>query len=143
MRLLTPLARPALLLGALVVLALPPPAAAEDPAPRKLVEIYRIAPGQHEAFVRMLALFDEASKEAGIPPRELYVHQDGGNWDFMLIQNADYTAEQAAKIGPAFEKRGLPRGARFFVEFRKLIAEHSDTFVEKTTAEAWLRKLDD
>jgi hypothetical protein len=139
---MTPFVRGALMLGALVALALPPLARAEESAPRKLVEIYRIAPGQHEAFVRMLALFDEASKEAGIPPRELYVHQDGANWDFMLIQNADYTDEQAAKIGPAFEKRGLPRGARFFVEFRKLIAEHSDTFVEKTTAEAWLKKLD-
>ncbi len=143
MRPMSPFVRGALMLGALAAFALPPQARAEDSAPRKLVEIYRIAPGQHEAFVRMLALFDEASKEAGIPPRELYVHQDGANWDFMLIQDADYTPEQAAKIGPAFEKRGLPRGARFFVEFRKLIVEHSDTFVEKTTAEAWLRKLDD
>ena len=139
----TPLIRTALLLGALVAFALPQAVQAEESGPRKLVEIYRIAPGQHEAFVRMLALFDEASREAGIPPRELYVHQDGANWDFVVIQNADYTDEQAAKIGPAFEKRGLPRGARFFVEFRKLIAEHSDTFVEKTTAEAWLRKLGD
>ena len=129
-------------LVALVALAVPQLARAEEAPSRKLVEIYRIAPGQHEAFVRLLAQFDEASKEAGIPPRELYVHQDGANWDFMLIQNADYTAEQAAKIGPAFEKRGLPHGARFFVEFRKLIAEHSDTFVEKTTAAAWLKKLE-
>jgi len=143
MKPMTPFVRGALLFGALVTLTLPPSARSEEAAPRKLVEIYRIAPGQHEAFVRMLALFDEASKEAGIPPRELYVHQDGAGWDFMLIQNADYTDEQSAKIGPAFEKRGLPRGARFFVEFRKLIAEHSDTFVEKTTAEAWLKKLDE
>ena len=115
---------------------------ADEPAPRKLVEIYRIAPGKHVEFLRMIEKFDAASKEAGIPPRELYVHQDGGNWDFMLIQNAEYTDEQRAKIGPAMEKLGLPRGADFFVQFRQFIAEHSDTFVEgPTSAEAWLRKL--
>ena len=117
-------------------------AVADEPAPRKLVEIYRIAPGKHAEFLRMIAKFDAASKEAGIPPRELYVHQDGANWDFMLIQNAEYTDEQRAKIGPVMEKMGLPRGADFFVAFRQFVAEHSDTFVEgPTTAEAWLRKL--
>jgi hypothetical protein len=90
----------------------------------------------------MIEKFDAASKAAGIPPREIYVHQDGGNWDFMLIQNAEYTDEQRAKIGPVLEKMGLPRGADFFVQFRQFVAEHSDTFVEgPTTAEAWLRKL--
>ena len=34
-----------------------------------------------------------AARLAGIPPRELYVHQDGADWDFMLIQNAEYTDE--------------------------------------------------
>jgi hypothetical protein len=137
-------ARPALLaclvgLSALFGTSL---AVADEPAPRKLVEIYRIAPGKHAEFLRMIAKFDAASKEAGIPPRELYVHQDGANWDFMLIQNAEYTDEQRAKIGPVMEKMGLPRGADFFVAFRQFVAEHSDTFVEgPTTAEAWLRKL--
>jgi hypothetical protein len=138
------LARPALLacLAACTALSGTSVSAADEPAPRKLVEIYRIAPGKHADFLRMIAKFDAASKEAGIPPRELYVHQDGGNWDFMLIQNAEYTDEQRAKIGPVLEKMGLPRGADFFVEFRQFVAEHSDTFVEgPTTAEAWLGKL--
>ena len=137
-------ARPALLacLVGLSALSGTSLAVADEPAPRKLVEIYRIAPGKHAEFLRMIAKFDAASKEAGIPPRELYVHQDGANWDFMLIQNAEYTDEQRAKIGPVMEKMGLPRGADFFVAFRQFVAEHSDTFVEgPTTAEAWLRKL--
>ena len=134
--------RPAALLVALTAVAVSQRGWADEAPSRKLVEIYRIAPGQHEAFVRLLAQFDEASKEAGIPPRELYVHQDGASWDFMLIQNAEYTDEQRAKIGPAMEKLGLPRGADFFVAFRQFVAEHSDTFVEgPTTAEAWLGKL--
>jgi hypothetical protein len=137
-----PPVRLALLLCAFFSFGFGQVAAAEESAPRKLVEIYKVAPGQHVAFLKMIAQFDAASKEAGIPPRDLYVHQDGANWDFMLIQNADYTDEQSAKLGKALERMGLPRGANFFVEFRKLIAEHTDTFVEgPTTAQAWLGKL--
>lgn len=142
MKLFSLLVRPAPLLAALVVCALPSLAAADDSPPRKLVEIYRVAPGRHLEFLQMIALFDQASREAGIPPRDLYVHQDGANWDFMLIQNADYTDEQSAKLAKVWERMGLPRGANFFLEFRKNIAEHSDTFVEgPTTAEAWLKKV--
>ena len=115
---------------------------AEDSPPRKLVEIYRIAPGQHVAFLKMIAQFDQASREAGIPPRDLYVHQDGASWDFMLIQNAEYTDEQSAKLDKALDRLGLPRGVNFFVEIRKYMAEHTDTtVVGPTTAEAWLSKL--
>ena len=97
---------------------------AEDSPPRKIVEIYRVAPGQHVAFLKMIAQFDQASREAGIPPRDLYVHQDGAKLDKVLV------------------KLGLPRGANFFIEIRKYMAEHTDTVVEgPTTAEAWLRKL--
>jgi hypothetical protein len=118
-------------------------ARADEPAPpRKIVEIYRIAPGQHVAFLKMIAQFDQASREAGIPPRDLYVHQDGAGWDFMLIQNADYTDEQSAKLDKALDRLGLPRGANFFIEIRKFMTEHTDTFVEgPTTAAAWLGKL--
>ena len=126
-----------------VVLALTANLAGADEAPRKLVEIYRIVPGQHEAFLKLIAQFDAANQEAGIPPRDLYVHQDGANWDFMLIQNAENTPEQSKKLAEAFKKRGLPGGAHFFLEFRKLIAEHTDTFVEgPTSAATWLQKLE-
>ena len=116
---------------------------APPPAPRVLVEIYRIAPGQHEQFLRMIAKADEANTLAGLPPRQLYVHQDGANWDFMLIQPASTPPDKAAALDAAWEKLGLPSGAKFFVEFRKNVAEHSDTFAEgPTSAAAWLRKLD-
>lgn len=46
-------------------------------------------------------------------------------------------------MSEAEKKLGVPRGAKFFVEFRALIAEHTDTFVEgPTTARDWLKKLD-
>jgi hypothetical protein len=120
----------------------PPPAA---PAPQKLlVEIYRIAPGQHEAFMRLIALFDEANRRAGLPPRQLYVHRDGADWDFMLIQPADIPPDKEAALTAAYEALKTPSGANFFVTIRRFIAEHTDSFVTgPTNAADWLKGLDD
>ena len=107
-----------------------------------LIEIYRIAPGKHEEFLRHLALLDRANAEAGLPARQLFVHQDGASFDFVLLQPAHHTDEENAKLGAAFKKLGIPQGAKFFVHFRTLIAEHTDTFVEATTAAEYLKKLD-
>lgn len=107
-----------------------------------VVEIYRIAPGKHEEFLRQIALYDRANAEAGLPPRQLFVHQGGASWDFMLLQPAHHTDEESAKLDAAFKKLGIPQGAKFFVTFRTLIAEHTDTNVEATTAAEYLKKLD-
>lgn len=122
--------------------AQPPPAA---PAPQKmLVEIYRIAPGQHEAFMRFIAIFDEANRRAGLPPRQLYVHRDGEGWDFMLIQPADIPPDKEPALEQAYKDLKTPSGADFFVSIRRFIAEHSDNFVTgPTTAADWLRGLDE
>lgn len=107
-----------------------------------LIEIYRVVPGKHEAFLRHLALLDQANVEAGIPPRQLFVHQDGASWDFVLLQPAHNTDEQNAKLREAYKKLGIPGGAKFFVNFRTMIAEHTDTFVEATTAGEYLKRLE-
>jgi hypothetical protein len=116
----------------------PPP-----PAQDVIIEIYRIAPGQHQAFLQMIAKADEANTLAGLPARQLYVHQDGASWDFLLIQPASTPPEKEAALNTAWKKLGLPSGAKFFVQIRQFIAEHSDTFAEgPTTAATWLGKLD-
>lgn len=116
---------------------------AAEPAPepqrepqRMLVEIYRIAPGEHQAFLEAIASYDEANRLAGLPPRQLYVHSDGASWDFMLIQPAEIPPEKSAALGEAWKKLGLPSGADFFLSFRKYIAEHTDTFVTGPTSAA-------
>jgi hypothetical protein len=106
------------------------------PVPRKLVEIYRIAPGQHRAFLEAIARYDEANRMAGLPPRELYVHSDGASWDFLLIQPAQTPPEKAAALDAAWDKLGLPSGADFFLDFRRHVAEHTDTFVLGPTTAA-------
>lgn len=107
-----------------------------------VIEIYRVAPGKHEEFLRQIELYDRANAEAGLPPRQLFVHQGGASWDFVILQPAHHTDEESAKLDAAFKKLGIPQGAKFFVSFRELIAEHTDTNVEATTAAEYLKKLD-
>jgi hypothetical protein len=117
-------------------------AAAGADANDMVVEIYRVAPGKHEEFLRQIALYDQANAEAGLPPRQLFVHQGGASWDFMILQGAHHTDEESAKLDAAFRKLGIPQGAKFFVNFRTLIAEHTDTNVEATTAADYLKRLE-
>ena len=107
-----------------------------------VIEIYQVAPGKHEEFLRQIALFDQANAEAGLPPRQLFVHQGGADWDFLLLQPAHHSDEESAKLDAAFKKLGIPQGAKFFVAFRQLIAWHTDTNVEATTAAEYLKKLE-
>lgn len=121
----------------------PAAAAPSEPVRRKLVEIYRIAPGKHEEFLRAVARLDEANRRAGIPLRQLYVHSDGASWDFLLIQDAEYPEGKGEAVSKASRELGLPGGPRFFIEFRSLLLEHSDTFANgPTTAGAYLAELD-
>ena len=115
----------------LAMLALP--ISAQQAPTKLLVEIYRIAPGQHTAFLEAIAKYDQANKMAGLPPRQLYVHRDGASWDFMIIQPAEIPEDKSAALGAAWEKLGLPSGADFFLSFRQFIASHEDTFVTGPT----------
>lgn len=120
-----------------------PAAPPVEPVGRKLVEIYRVAPGKHEEFLRVIARLDEANRKAGLPPRQLFVHSDGASWDFLLIQDAEYPEGKGEAVGKAYKEMGLPTGPRFFTEFRALLLEHTDTFAKgPTTAGAFLAELD-
>jgi hypothetical protein len=133
-----------LLLTASVAIAQAPqqaPAKDEEPMESQ-IEIYRIVPGQQEAFLRDIAKWDEANRMADVPPRQLYVHQDGASWDFLLIQPSHLTPEQSKAVHDAATKLGLPHGHAFFLEIRKYVLEHTDTSTEgPTTAADWLSKL--
>jgi hypothetical protein len=133
---------------ALLTLSVSSPVLAQQnvaPKPQKmLVEIYRIAPGQHENFIRLIALYDEANRRAGLPPRQLYVHQDGASWDFMLIQPEDTPDDKEKALSDAYKALNVPSGANSFATIRNYIAEHSDTFVSgPTTAADWLKSLEE
>ncbi len=108
-------------------------------APRTMIEIYKIAPGQHEAFLKEIARYDEANRLAGVPPRQLYVHSDGADWDFILIQPDEYPPEKQAALDKAWKQLGLPTGADFFLNYRRFVADHTDTVaIGPTSAAAYL-----
>jgi hypothetical protein len=112
----------------------------ESETPATQIEIYRIAPGQHEAFLKEIARYDQANRMAGVPARQLYVHSDGADWDFILIQPAKYPPDQQAALDKAWKQLGLPSGADFFLNFRRFIADHTDTVaIGPTTAGDYLR----
>lgn len=134
-----------LIVALLIALAVPvaaAPVAAASPMGTQQIELYRIAPGQHEAFLRFIARCDEVNRIAGVAPRQLFVHSDGAEWDFMLLQPAHYSAAEQARIDAAWDKSGMPSGADFFVAIRKFIATHTDTTVRgPTTAADYLATL--
>ncbi len=125
-----------------LLLALATPAVAAPPVATQQVELYRIAPGQQEAFLRFIARCDAVNRAAGVAPRELFVHSDGAEWDFMLLQPAHYSAAEQARLDAAWDKLGMPSGADFFVAIRKFIATHTDTTVRgPTTADDYLATM--
>ena len=117
------------------------PASADD-SKEKLVEIFRIAPGQHEAFLKHIALTDEVNRRAGLPARDLYVHSNGNGWDFMIIQPAHTPEDKREALDKAWDEMNMPSGINYFVEIRKFIADHNDTFATgPITAKEYLSGL--
>lgn len=125
-----------ILLTMLLIATAVPVAAAPPAVGLQQVELYRIAPGQHEAFLRFIARCDEVNRLANVAPRQLFVHSDGAEWDFMLLQPAHYSAAENARIDAAWDKLGMPSGADFFMSIRKFIAVHTDTTVRGPTTAA-------
>lgn len=104
--------------------------------PKTTVEIYHIAPGQQEAFLRFIARCDAVNAEVGLPARQLYVHSDGADWDYMLIQPAETPADKKAAFDAAWARSGLGSGADFFFAIRKFISSHTDTVTTGPTTAA-------
>lgn len=126
-----------------VALLVSPQSAHADETKEKLVEIFRVAPGQHEAFLKHLALADEVNRRAGLPPRDLYVHSNGAGWDFMTIQPAHTPEDKREALDKAWDEMGMPSGINYFIEVRRFIADHDDTFATgPITAESYLSGLD-
>ena len=94
-----------------------------------LIQLFRVAPGQHETFLRRQAEREAIAREAGAPPPRWYVHHNGDSWDFLTI--TDVPADQAAvdrRIDELTRERGLTTGLAAALEFRQSVAWHTDTF---------------
>jgi hypothetical protein len=102
-------------------------AAEPAPLPESSVEIFRIAPGQHENFLKMLAETEAVMAEVGLPPTQLYIHEDGASWDFILVKPHAQDEKKWKLASELLRKKGHPTGPDYFFTIRKMIAEHTDT----------------
>jgi hypothetical protein len=95
-------------------------------APEHIVSLYRAAPGQQVALLKWLARQDQAAQAAGLPATQIYVHTSGDSWDYMVI-NPVTTKAQDDAVDAAAKKMGITSGPRASIEFRTMIAVHTDT----------------
>ena len=101
------------------------PAVGQD-APQHIVSLYRAAPGQQIALLKWMAQQDKASQAAGIAASQIYVHTSGDSWDYLVI-NPVTTKAQDDAIDAAAKQMGLATGPRASIQFRTMIATHTDT----------------
>ncbi len=135
----------ALMLGSMSVPAAPP---VDDgkPWPETWFEIFKLAPGKHEAFMRLVARGDEVLAAGGQPPVQLFVHQDGAAWDILVFkpeQKVKPTAAQQAAMDAKSRELNVETGPAYFIQIRSMIAEHTDTVTQgPISAGQWLARLD-
>jgi hypothetical protein len=101
------------------------PAIGQD-AQQHIVSLYRAAPGQQVALLKWIARQDQAAQAAGLPATQIYVHTSGDSWDYMVI-NPVTTKAQDDAVEAAAKKMGISSGPRASIEFRTMIASHTDT----------------
>jgi hypothetical protein len=95
---------------------------------RLIVSLYHIAPGQHREFVQWMGRLDMMNQEVGIPATQVYVHDEGDSWDYLLIR-AVPTPEQEEKLEALAKQRGLHSAVEQHFQVRKYILSHTDTYV--------------
>lgn len=115
--------------------------AASQTVPSATVTLYRAAPGQQVALLKWIAQQERVSAAAGVPASQLYVHQNGDSWDYLIIA-PDTTDAQDDAIEAAAKRMGVATGPGVGIELRKYIAYHTDTEVSgPTTAADYLRRI--
>jgi hypothetical protein len=139
------------LFGALLAAA----AAARDPSsiqddgkpwPEAQFEVFRMAPGRQEAFIRKLAQWDEVSAAGGQPAAQMFIHEDGEDWDVLLFKpfpKTPITTTQQAAMDAKAGRMHLKTGPAFFLEIRQNLASHTETkALGPLSAAQWLGRLD-
>jgi len=114
-----------LILAAAAACALVAPANGQD-TPQFIVSLYRAAPGQQVPLLKWMAQQDRASQAAGVATSQIYVHTSGDSWDYLVI-NPVTTKAQDDAIDAAAKQMGLASGPRASIQFRTMIASHTDT----------------
>ncbi|WP_343518492.1 hypothetical protein [Sphingomonas sp.] len=124
----------------------PKPAPAAEAWPEAWFEIFKLAPGKQEEFIRRIAQADEVAAAGGQPPIQLFFHENGADFDVIIfkpVTGFKPTPAQQAAMDAKRKELGMESGPAYFVGIRELIAEHTDS---KTygplSAAKWLARLD-
>ena len=139
-----------LLATALLLSSIAAPVFAKEPNapkwPKASIEIFRIAPGMHEAFVREIARYDEVLKVGDQPPLKIFIHDEGSEWDVIIYKpegEINPNAAQKAKMDVKSAELQIESGPAYFVHLRRMVAEHTDSrAIGPISAGEWLAELD-
>lgn len=114
--------------------------AATGTQPHAVVSLYRVAPGKHLGFLKWMAARDRVAHDAGLPATRWYAHVNGDAWDYVAI-GPETTPEQDRKVDELSRQRGLSTGMKASLEFRGMIAWHTDTMTIGPVAAGDLLKM--
>lgn len=129
-----------LMVAAAAAMAFGSAAQAAEPG-RAIVSLYHAAPGKQVALLKWMMAQDRAAAAAGVAPSQIYAHTSGDSWDYLVI-NPTTTEAQDAAIEAAQKKMGMTMGPKASIEFRTMIASHTDTYaVGPSTAADMLNSL--
>lgn len=122
------------------------PAAAEAEWPEAWFEIFRLVPGKQEDFIRRIDQTDQVRAAGGLPPTQLFFHENGADFDVIIfkpVSPVKPTAEQEARMAAKRRELGIPSGPAYFVDIREFISSHTDSqTVGPVSARQWLNRLD-
>ncbi len=95
-------------------------------ADRVVVAIYHVAPGKQLEFLKWMSAREAIDREAGVGATQWYAHLNGDSWDYVAISpNIDDATSD--KIDEMASKKGLKTGPQGGLEFRAMVASHTDT----------------
>src|SRR5690606_33294792 len=122
------------------------PADGGKPFPEAAFEVFKLAPGRQEAFIRKLAQWDIVSAAGGQPATQMFLHEDGDEWDVLLFKpypKIPVTPAQQAAMDAKAEELHLKTGPAFWLEIRRNTASHTETRAQgPISAAQWLARLD-
>ncbi len=123
-----------------------PVAAADEEWPEAWFEVFKLAPGKHEEFMRRIARADEVAKVGGQPPIQIFVHETGADWDVLLfkpVRAVKPTPAQLAAMAAKRKELGMESGPAYFIKLRETVASHTDSKAYgPLSAGQWLARLD-
>ncbi|AOR79389.1 hypothetical protein [Novosphingobium resinovorum] len=119
---------------------------AAAPWPEAWFEIFKLAPGKQEEFIRRIDRADQVAATAGLPPIQIFVHEDGADWDVLLfkpVTGFKPTTAQEAAMAAKRKELHMESGPAYFLGIRETIASHTDSKAYGLLSAAqWLDKLD-